>query len=298
MALIMKIMLTVCTFGSAIPAGIFVPTMVVGSLIGRMVGLALHYVHLNHTLGFFEPNHSPAAYAMLGAAATLAGVTKMTVSLSVILFELTGSLDLVMPFMLTLLVSKWASDAIDRLSIYEKVINAKELPYLENHAIASIAEAAELLPPGRPREAITLELQGRYVSAFVLREKIDDLETLGEDDVGLCLVGSGLLRGYLGLKEIKACLELITDESALCTIDLEGPGNESLGIEWEQLVVDPANLTPYVNRTPLTLHHSAPVTLAFEMFNKLGLAYLCIMDGPDLVGVVTKKDILRYLKGR
>ena len=35
---------------------------------------------------------NPGLYAMVGAAATLSGVTRMTVSLVVIMYELTGSL--------------------------------------------------------------------------------------------------------------------------------------------------------------------------------------------------------------
>lgn len=40
----------------------------------------------------FVSSVTPGTYAMVGAAAALAGVTRMTVSLTVIMFELTGSL--------------------------------------------------------------------------------------------------------------------------------------------------------------------------------------------------------------
>lgn len=41
----------------------------------------------------------PGLYAMVGAAAVLGGVTRMTVSLVVIMFELTGSLQFIVPTM-------------------------------------------------------------------------------------------------------------------------------------------------------------------------------------------------------
>lgn len=50
---------------------------------------------------------TPGLYAMVGAAATLGGVTRMTVSLVVIMFELTGGLTYILPLMVAVLTSKW-----------------------------------------------------------------------------------------------------------------------------------------------------------------------------------------------
>ncbi len=48
----------------------------------------------------------------------MCGVTRLSVTLAVILFELTGSLDYVLPFSLAILVSKWTADFMEPLSIY------------------------------------------------------------------------------------------------------------------------------------------------------------------------------------
>lgn len=48
----------------------------------------------------------------------MCGVTRLSVTLAVILFELTGSLDYVLPFSLAILVAKWTADAIEPNSIY------------------------------------------------------------------------------------------------------------------------------------------------------------------------------------
>ena len=60
----------------------------------------------------------PGVYAMVAAGATMCGVTRLSVTLAVILFELTGSLDHVLPFSLGVLVAKWTADALEPLSIY------------------------------------------------------------------------------------------------------------------------------------------------------------------------------------
>ena len=57
-----------------------------GALFGRLVGQAVSEVEAG-------------VFAMVGAAAFLAGVSRMTVSLAVIMFELTGALTYILPTM-------------------------------------------------------------------------------------------------------------------------------------------------------------------------------------------------------
>lgn len=132
-ALVIKSILTTITFGIKVPAGIYVPSMVVGGLLGRIVGHIVQYVvFLYPNAGIFgdcpksmSPGQcvTPGVYAMVAAGATMCGVTRLSVTLAVILFELTGSLDHVLPFSLAILVSKWTADALEPLSIYVSILN-------------------------------------------------------------------------------------------------------------------------------------------------------------------------------
>ena len=127
-AFVVKSLLTVVTFGLKLPAGIYVPSMVVGGLFGRIIGHAVQYLALTHPhLGVFSTCHAdgnpescitPGVYALVAAGATMCGVTRLSVTLAVILFELTGSLEHVLPFSIGVLVSKWTADALEPLSIY------------------------------------------------------------------------------------------------------------------------------------------------------------------------------------
>jgi chloride channel 3/4/5 len=58
----------------------------------------------------------------VGAAAALAGVTRMTVSLAVIMLEITNSMNYVVPVMVAVLVSKTVADALEKKGIYDLVI--------------------------------------------------------------------------------------------------------------------------------------------------------------------------------
>ena len=106
-AFVVKAILTTITFGLKLPAGIYVPSMVVGGILGRIVGHIVQYLALTYPnsaiLGQCDPLRSPeecvvpGVYAMVAAGATMCGVTRLTVTLAVILFELTGSLEHVLP---------------------------------------------------------------------------------------------------------------------------------------------------------------------------------------------------------
>jgi chloride channel 3/4/5 len=131
-AFVIKSLLTVVTFGIKVPAGIYVPSMVVGGLMGRIVGHVVQFLVVkfpNFFLFSTCPVYSgmescvvPGVYAMVAAGATMCGVTRLSVTLAVILFELTGSLDHVLPFSLAVLCAKWTADAIEPRSIYVSLV--------------------------------------------------------------------------------------------------------------------------------------------------------------------------------
>jgi chloride channel 3/4/5 len=105
-----------------------------GAAAGRVVGISFQYlVHLFPNSRFLphEDHIAPGVYALIGAAATLAGVTRTTISLVVIVIELTGTLDYVVPVAIAVLAAKVCSDAILAEGIYDLVIGLNQFPYLD-----------------------------------------------------------------------------------------------------------------------------------------------------------------------
>lgn len=73
----------------------------------------------------------------------LSGVTRMTVSLVVIMFEITGDVQYIVPIMITVMVSKWVGDGISRDGIYDEHILINEYPFLDNKASYRFSNVAK-----------------------------------------------------------------------------------------------------------------------------------------------------------
>jgi H+/Cl- antiporter ClcA len=107
----LRFLQTSMTFGALVPAGLFVPSLFIGGCVGRCLGVLLKFAGLPI---------EPGIYAMVGAGAMLAGVSRLTISLVVVLFELTGGLTYVVPFMVSVLTAKWVGDWMtDGQSVYD-----------------------------------------------------------------------------------------------------------------------------------------------------------------------------------
>lgn len=115
--------LGIVTYGIAIPSGLFIPVILAGASYGRLVGRVLGSMS-TLDLGLFS---------VLGAASFLGGTMRMTVSMCVILLELTNNLLMLPMMMLVLLISKTVADAFNS-GVYDQIVKMKGLPYMEAHA--------------------------------------------------------------------------------------------------------------------------------------------------------------------
>lgn len=117
--------LAAITYGLSISSGVFIPSLLIGATGGRLVGLLLR-----HFLGPLEWLHQLNKFAIIGAASTLGGVVRMTISLTVIIIEATGCISFGLPIMLCLMVSKWVADSFIE-GLYDLAIHFANVPFLD-----------------------------------------------------------------------------------------------------------------------------------------------------------------------
>ncbi|XP_014877439.1 chloride transport protein 6 isoform X1 [Poecilia latipinna] len=110
------------TYGVSVPSGLFVPSLLCGAAFGRLVANILKVKLGLHIYS--------GTFALIGAAAFLGGVVRMTISLTVILIESTNEITYGLPIMITLMVAKWTGDFFNK-GIYDIHIQLKGVPLLE-----------------------------------------------------------------------------------------------------------------------------------------------------------------------
>ncbi|KAF9438103.1 hypothetical protein BGZ76_009721 [Entomortierella beljakovae] len=217
---VMKVFLNFITFGVKVPGGIFIPTMVAGAVFGRMVGLGVQWLIATYPESSFfqvcEGDHMdcviPGLYAMIGAAACLSGVTRMTVSLVVIMFELTGAMTYSLPIMMAVMIGKFVGDAFSPDAFFNKLIDLNGHPYLDNkkdyNTFGTAADIAD-----RYLETIDVNEVNDVDS---LRRKVEILAASGYSDGGLPIVDRDILVGYIASNELAHALDLAEQKDPEC----------------------------------------------------------------------------------
>jgi CIC family chloride channel protein len=116
-----KMVATTISLGGGFVGGMFAPSLFVGAACGSLFG------HLANTIFPASVSANPAAYAMAGMAAAMTGVIRAPITAVLLLFELTGDYNLILPIMLVtsvclLVVERFAPDGIYQLGLARKGI--------------------------------------------------------------------------------------------------------------------------------------------------------------------------------
>eukprot|EP00947_MAST-08B_sp_MAST-8B-sp1_P003305 g3305.t1 len=145
------------TYGLPVPSGLFIPSLFSGALVGRVFGELVD-------LATGDDVHADAGnYALIGAAAALGGMARMVISLTVILVESTGDVQLTLPLVLTLMAARAVGNIFNE-GLYDIHIHIQGLPILEWDPPSSpnyrLLEARHVMTPD-PKVLRQVERAGR-----------------------------------------------------------------------------------------------------------------------------------------
>jgi len=299
-------------YGIGVPSGLFVPSLLAGAAFGRLFG------HLLHKLdGGGNTFADSGTYALIGAAAMLGGMARMTISLTVIILEATGDMQYVLPLMLTLMASRFVGNVFNE-GLYDIQVHVKKIPFLE--------EDAPVL--ARYNDISVEQVMSPDVKCLRPIEKVGVIFDLLTDCNHNCfpvvdtknkgvLVGT-VLRKLLTMVISKQAFGA-TPEGADVNADPNPDDMYFPRVDWvtlehcypnypkiEKLTVSQADrdmwidLRPYANTSPYTIHASGSVTRAYRFLRSLGLRHLCVVNSHyQVIGMITRKDLLpRHIEAR
>ncbi|XVF48021.1 hypothetical protein PTKIN_Ptkin03bG0157100 [Pterospermum kingtungense] len=290
-------LLSIVSYGIVAPAGLFVPVIVTGASYGRFVGMLLgSHTNLNHGL-----------YAVLGAASLLGGSMRMTVSLCVIILELTNNLLLLPLIMMVLLVSKTVADAFDG-NIYDLIMKAKGFPYLEGHAEPYMRQLTVSDVVSGPLQLFNgIEKVGNIV--HILRTtRHHGFPVIDEPPHSESPILYGLiLRAHLiALLKKRAFLStpVLTGVDAFRHFSADDFAKKGLGnvdkIEDIELTDEEMemflDLHPFTNASPYTVVETMSLAKALVLFREVGLRHLLVIpkisNRAPVVGILTRHDFM------
>lgn len=106
-----KLAATAATFGAGGTGGVFTPALYIGATLGAAYGVAVHGVLPMSAEG-------PGALALVGMAGLVAGATHAPLTAIMMVFEMTGDYGLILPLMLTSVISYGIARRLHPESIY------------------------------------------------------------------------------------------------------------------------------------------------------------------------------------
>lgn len=276
--------LTIFSCGVVVPAGLFGPMIVTSASYGRMVGILVDK----------RSNISHGLFAVLGAASFLGGSMQTTVSLCVIMLELTNNLLLLPLIMMVLLVSKTVAN-IFNANIYDLIMKAKGLPYLETHAEPYMRQLTVGDVVTGPLQMFNGIEKVRNI-VFVLRTTahngfpVIDEPPFSETPV---LFGIILRRHLLTLLEKKAfspapvamsynVLRRFSADDFAKKGSSKGEKIEDIQLTEEEMDMF-IDLHPFTNASPYTVVETMSLAKALILFREVGLRHLLVI--PKIPGV-------------
>ena len=112
--LALKLVATAVSYASGNAGGIFGPSLFLGAMLGGTIGGVAHQ---------FFPAHvaTPGAYALVGMGAAFAGIVRAPMTSVVMIFELTRDYAVIVPLMISNLVSYFVASKLQREPIYDQL---------------------------------------------------------------------------------------------------------------------------------------------------------------------------------
>ncbi|RLV96593.1 hypothetical protein JA1_000165 [Spathaspora sp. JA1] len=308
--------LSAYSYGLELPGGILMPTLVIGASTGRILGiiaLAIQSKFAGESMATCTAKScliSPSSYAVIGAASFMTGITKLTMCVVVIMFEMTGAVTYVLPIMFAVMTSKFMNDWLCVSNIYDvelshfnrsanvstntstttDAVNLGKGTGLVSFNTLTTTEKAKL--PDVSVESVMIPLN-RMKCLYVHPEieyTANSLYNLTKDNhQGYPVILSQEDPVYLGYVTKLELLTSLNELPVTNTIQIDIPQYESHG--------SITKLRLYPQQQMIITNPETSLIQIIHEFEKLYLNYMTIVQDGKLVGFIDRFMINKLLEG-
>lgn len=138
-AFLVQFMLSVLACSAETPGGLFIPSLVLGAALGKLVGFG--------AIAIF-PTTEPIVYALTGMGAFFGAVAKVPITAIVIVFEITVNYNLILPLMISAVTAYLVAERLAPGSLYTHLLALKGIslePDAINDGLWATLSAAEVM---------------------------------------------------------------------------------------------------------------------------------------------------------
>jgi chloride channel protein, CIC family len=169
----MKMIATAISVGSGASGGVFTPTQFIGAALGGFIGFVANLAFPTHVA-------LPSAYALVGMGCLMAGTTYAPIMAIMMIFEMTLDYEIILPLMLSCIISSTVARQFFKDSIYTEKLRKKGIRYdvsLEESAMRSIrvgdlqrSDATTIYASQRFSEVVDILLKARSNWIYVIEK--------------------------------------------------------------------------------------------------------------------------------
>lgn len=298
--------LAVLALGLAVPAGNFIPALTIGAALGRLEASLLHRAGV-------LPTEQVGHYALVGGAAALGGVTRMTMTIAVILAEVSDDVATLPACMLALAVARFVGGLLSP-SFDHGMIELLRVPFLRETppTIFEVLTAKDVMAPRPVRllEVTTVRdivhtLQGSGHNGFPVVSgsclSLSKVDSRGAFFVGLILrrqllvllkerIWESQLYGQPLSNDSKD--QFLTSFYVMAHADLQAETTLVLGQLPAHELDTPVDLRSFFDPAPLAVSNLTPLTVVYRLFNEIGVRHIPVLTAEQsLLGIITRKDV-------
>src|SRR5579863_10324248 len=234
--LILKLFAVTTSYASGNAGGIFGPSLFLGAMLGGAIGTVAHNLFPHHVA-------TAGAYALVGMGTAFAGIIRPPMTSVVMIFEITRDYAVIVPLMISNLVSFFISSRLQKQAIYESLARQDgiHLPTAESRHL-----------DGNRRALLAMRPATHILGADMTVQQALEEVALSESNAWPVMDDQGLL-GFLTFGKLQQAANAGSDSKKLKDLldGLDFPHlhvDHPLSLALERMGAYQVNALPVVNR--------------------------------------------------